>query len=840
MHDYPSSKAPDEVQKGRYTRRQRPIVINKAEPQELNEDSLFRLLIGKMKQREESEAAATLMRHQMETQNTLLKDENEGLRQQIDVSQLRLQNSVEEAKMKRSLLSEWKKKIRNFKQVVNELGHGYDALRDQADHHRETAMCLDIERSDLTKAIDETKIRISQAEGTIDTLQNKLAENGKVIALLEQSLSSSREGEENAKSQLSEQKKRVVTLESYIQNFALSHTKKLDVMKEGQKSMIENITTSLNAVTRNSTSHKDAVLLAIRDAFEDCRSSMFSLNTKLSKEHINVEEFTRKGQEVITRIGALSSQFTENVEGGIKINNGVAKTLQKKFQAIENHLGPSSPVMRRLSECDDSCVALKSKFEVIEPVLDALGVTAKALTMTEDTLVQGLANFGQKLADAQLPACNPGLEAELASQLAENSQLQIQSHDLRSKLDNLQQTLHEKETLILHTEGALLEITAKQQKSECRNKQLETEKTALRQQFEDTDKTIRQELGKKNAELMDKMITDHQAETLEFQKEKKEVEEASGRLILQLNGIQTSLVDAKKLVDEQGRDREALLQETAQQIQDLERSEAESKAQLEAQRTEIEKFQQLDATSRVQNSDLRDQLEQAQQKIHDLEHQLAFSIEEEEIKAPRPTSIVPFAAIESQLLGRPTTSQYGESCDFAMLFMSDDQSHPTPNKGILPDHPLDNPKNPEDDSKPQQPDKDNQKPPVISPEILNPSPNKKRKGVNFEPPEATKNGKGPMKVQPVASQPENGFEEHPNKASKHIHKWTYSRVHSSATEIQQEQIRVPAHTAKADRRSSPKSLVFANSAPAISRPRTRNRGRRRGRGEQYDARFLEG
>lgn len=162
--------------------------------------------------------------------------------------------------------------------------------------------------------------------------------------------------------------------------------------------------------------------------------------------------------------------------------------------------------------------------------------------------------------------------------------------------------------------------------------------------------------------------------------------------------------------------------------------------------------------------------------------------------------------------------------------MSDDQSHPTPNKAIFPDHPFDNPKNPENDKEPQNPDQDNKKPAFISPKKLNPSPNKKRKGVNFEPPEATKNGIEPMKMQPVASHPEKGSEEHPNKASKHIHKWTYSRVHNSTTEIQQGQIKVPAHTAKADRRSSPKGLVTASSAPAISRPRTRNRGRRRGRG----------
>ena len=126
-----------------------------------------------------------------------------------------------------------------------------------------------------------------------------------------------------------------------------------------------------------------------------------------------------------SRIGALSSQFTDNVEGGIKINNGVAKTLQKSFQEIECHFGPSSAVIKGLSQCDTSCTALKTKFEKIEPTLDAFDTSAKALAMTEDNLVQDLAIFGKKLGDAQLPASNQGLEVELASKFAENAQLQI-------------------------------------------------------------------------------------------------------------------------------------------------------------------------------------------------------------------------------------------------------------------------------------------------------------------------------------------------------------------------------------------------------------------------------
>ena len=89
-----------------------------------------------------------------------------------------------------------------------------------------------------------------------------------------------------------------------------------------------------------------------------------------------------------------------------------------------------------------------------------------------------------------------------------------------SKLDTLKQTLCEKERIIQDAQEALVEITAKQQKTQCQNKQLETEKAALRLQFEDNEQKIRQELGRQNAELMEKMRSDHQAEIHEFHKER--------------------------------------------------------------------------------------------------------------------------------------------------------------------------------------------------------------------------------------------------------------------------------------------------------------------------------
>ncbi|KAJ5915776.1 hypothetical protein N7454_010917 [Penicillium verhagenii] len=795
MNELPASKGSTHVRKRKSNRRQRSISVSKAEPQNLNEVTLFELLIAKIKQREENEAAENAIHHEVETQNAFLSKQNQDLRQQIHLTQLRLQKTAEESKANHSLLSGWKSKIRSFKQVVNELGRGYDDLRNQANEQRERALSLEKERSDLITDICQTKIRISQAEGMIDSQQKRINEDDKAIAVLEQALSGSRTEEGSAKSQLSEQKKRIMMLESYIQNFAMAHTKQIGLMTEGQQILIEKFTKGLDALTHGSSSVKDAVLLAIAHAFETCQSTILSLNNKFSEEQINVEEFTREAHDMVSRIGSLSSQFSENIEGSIRVNNGVVKTLRTKFEEIQCFLGPESSMMKRLDQCDSSCAALKTNFDTIQPTLNALGNSAKALTATESTLVQDLADFSKKLADAQLQTDNSVLEKEVASKFTENTYLQIQVHDLGSKVDTLQQALSDKGKLIQDSHNSLAEITAKQQIAESQNRQLEAGKAALRLEFETAEKNMRQEFSKKNAELIDQLRNEHEAELRVFQKEKDDIEEVSQKLIVQLEGIQNSLIEAKTLVDEHGKERKALLEDTGQQIQDLKKADEESKAQLEAQRAEIEKFQELDAISRVENSELRDRLEQAQQKIKDLEQESIGTAHAEEIKAPQPTHII-------------------------LLWKT--------------------PKNAGKDSGPQKPVSKSADP-VVTPVKLNQSTNKKRKGVNFEPAKDASKATESMNVQSAASQPQKEPEEHPNKVSKHVHKWTYSRIQSSTSEVKQEQISMPSRGATSDRRSSPKALVSASSAPALTQPRTRStRSRRKGRGQQYDARFQDG
>lgn len=273
----------------------------KAAVQQLTEDRLFELLIGRIRQREENEANAANTQRLMESENYQLKQENQDLKQQMEVYLQRLHESNEECESKRSLLEEWKGKIRKFKVVVNEMGQDYDALREEADQLRSTVLSLGKEKGELTEIINEIKLRISRAEGAAEVQQSKNQESEKTIAILEKALQSSQEREKAVEGQLADQRKRSANLESYIQKYSLVQIKQLGLLKEGQQDLFEKLSADIHNSGQDSMNLKAAVLLAITDAFDTCRSSMQSLTDRFSEEQVSVAEFTKLGQELVHR-----------------------------------------------------------------------------------------------------------------------------------------------------------------------------------------------------------------------------------------------------------------------------------------------------------------------------------------------------------------------------------------------------------------------------------------------------------------------------------------------------------------------------------------------------------
>lgn len=263
-------------------------------------------------------------------------------------------------------------------------------------------------------------------------------------------------------------------------------------------------------------------------------------------------------------------------------------------------------------------------------------------------------------------------------------------------------------------------------------------------------------------------------------------------------------------------------------------------ARLDAQASQIHQYQKMETNSCIEKSDLREELKQAREKIKELEAKVALTTYEEP-PAPSAKNIVPFSVLENELPSARELSPYDDPADFAMLLESE---VPSPQVKV-PSPQVKAPSN-ECERTASTTNKQKEPSPVYRKDSSSGNSEnidrfeftRKRKAVNFE----TTNPEGPV-ADPdgplqESDQDSRGQEERPTKTSRHVHKWTYSRIRTTSTEIQKEQTTGPGAPAINHRRSSPKSLVSASSAShAPGRPSTRTRGRRRSRGMALDLGF---
>lgn len=252
-------------------------------------------------------------------------------------------------------------------------------------------------------------------------------------------------------------------------------------------------------------------------------------------------------------------------------------------------------------------------------------------------------------------------------------------------------------------------------------------------------------------------------------------------------------------------------------------------AKLDSQAMLIEQYQEVETASAIEKSDIREQLKQAQEKIQELDCALALK---DETKSPpeRPTNIVPFAAFETRMSPDLDPSPYDDPADFAMLFITDESAPPSPagKSSKVPSVNLESAPATHDLPRPVRDDKHLFNIPGNSGQ---PQVNKKRKAVNFDAVPSGKDSKATVRTNSGSVQAHDDLEDHHKESSKHLHKFTYSRVHTTSTKIQQEQSTGPVRRSITERPTSPKGLVSASSGNHLAdKPNTRSRGRRRSRG----------
>ncbi|KAJ5899355.1 hypothetical protein N7495_004099 [Penicillium taxi] len=526
--------------------------------------------------------------------------------------------------------------------------------------------------------------------------------------------------------------------------------------------------------------------------------------------------------------------------------------FQDHVKGIEQHLGPESPFSKQVALLDNAHKALTGKLETFEPGVGRLDTSIKDLRVTETDLVEYLKEIGQKLNASQFPPSRPVLEMELAGKFAENTQLQLQLHESTSKTDHLQKEVLEMKTVIEELQQLNKGTIARLQAAHELTMSLEDEKAAfscelkmaeekfqkevdeknmaltqLKAQHEIQLKNLRAEQDERRIALKSELKAQNEIQLNSLRNEKEEKNIALTQLKVQyeaqLNSLRKEKYDLEKasegFIPRLQKIQKSLKEE---QIQGLRESYTESMTRLEAQKTEIQHYQDLETAFRIETTNLKEQNEKFQESVCDLEQKLAGKVEIASARKDPIQEIVPFAMIQSQLPAQQPTSPDGDPSDFAMLFMSDEMFSSTPFNGgnsnkyqptdlgeatndiQKQEGTMDDPVTPVENSRPQSKRRCNEVIPV-----------------NFEGSQPAKKMKKKKEIDTKPDFPQGpGSEE---LTVSHVQKRTYSRIHSTATQVQS--------TAPIERRTSPKGLISASSASQVqSRPNTRARGRRRSRG----------
>jgi hypothetical protein len=282
------------------SKQQAPLVGGKNGVQ-LSEDDLFELLITRMRQREESEQAATVIQRQVTDENTGLKEENLNLQDRLKKCQGQLSKTSSESRFQRAQIDKWKAKLGTFKGVLNELGREYGVVREQARELKEATMSLDKEKSEIQHSLDEIRLKVSNSAETIQDQRERLSISEATVAGLREALDHSEKRGDLVKTQLSNEKKRIATLEAYIQNESQSQSRHLALVRNDQRKMAEKLDSACELFTTSCFKSQDNILSKLSPALERCLASVQGLKEQCCAGTMNIQDFTNSVHEATSR-----------------------------------------------------------------------------------------------------------------------------------------------------------------------------------------------------------------------------------------------------------------------------------------------------------------------------------------------------------------------------------------------------------------------------------------------------------------------------------------------------------------------------------------------------------
>jgi hypothetical protein len=199
-----------------------------------SEEDLFYLLIHKLRQREDSEAASAALREQMESRIHEMVRVNEDLQSQLEQAHRRFQNQEVEIGSHRGLIDRWKVKFGKLRAFITGVGNDYECLRKEGQAIKSAQAILAGERQVITESLKSLYEGTSRVEQQWSKHQTEFTEMCHDVSALRKSLSIAHEKVADGKTLLLEEKRRVAILENFIKDHSTRQQKQATLIQQRQ------------------------------------------------------------------------------------------------------------------------------------------------------------------------------------------------------------------------------------------------------------------------------------------------------------------------------------------------------------------------------------------------------------------------------------------------------------------------------------------------------------------------------------------------------------------------------------------------------------------------------
>ncbi|KAK2761645.1 hypothetical protein FQN54_001473 [Arachnomyces sp. PD_36] len=558
-----------------------------------SEEDLFYLLIHRLRQREDSEAASAALREQMEAQIRDITQENEELQIQLGQANDKCQNQESEIGAHRGLIDRWKAKFGKLRAFITGIGNDYECLRKEGQTIKSTQSTLAGESRAINESLRHLFENTDRIEQQWSKRQDQWTQIRHDIGCLEQSLTVAQRKVDDGRQLLLQEKQRVSVLENFIRDHSLKQQKQASSILQQQAETVHKLDSLFDHIQESRDDSLRAFKSEVQPEITECLKIVKVLSDRDSMGPRDLETVHDAIHTLSTRLASHEAQSTENAEKALNLQNVYNSDLKSHFERFEEVLNSNASVTEHLIQARELNGRLEEKFRTVEEKLAYAKTENNRYVSIEKSLQQRISDLEAELQTAQQQLSSHSIDtARYEEEQDRVSQLQAQLEETLAGLAEERETVKSKENKVFDLQCSLVKAKASLEDTMHRMAGVEKENLELQEQIRRVEYRVREELSRATLMSRDQNRACYEQQVHRLKQEKVVAESSAARLQEQLSTAKASLSRAersKSAFDEQ----EARITALSSQVQELDEIRRSS-SKMEA---EIENLKELQASS---------------------------------------------------------------------------------------------------------------------------------------------------------------------------------------------------------------------------------------------------